>query len=74
MFSHPKLGSDPPIGLGRESGCDSACVEVMTTLHGSTLSLRRRVRGSIPLEGTIALTRDPFKSPPYFFKSHALTL
>ena len=22
MFSHPKLGSDPPIGSDRESGCD----------------------------------------------------
>ena len=22
MFSHPELGSDPPIGLDRESGCD----------------------------------------------------
>ena len=31
-------------------GCrGSAGVEVMTTLHGSTLSLRRRVRGCIPL-------------------------
>ena len=23
MFSHPELGSDPPIGSGRESGCDT---------------------------------------------------
>ena len=23
MVSHPKLGSDPPIGSDRESGCDS---------------------------------------------------
>ena len=22
MVSHPELGSDPPIGSGRESGCD----------------------------------------------------
>ena len=22
IFSHPELGSDPPIGSGRESGCD----------------------------------------------------
>ena len=22
MFSHPELGSDPPIGSDRESGCD----------------------------------------------------
>ena len=26
MFSHPELGSDPPIGSDRESGCDKmAC-------------------------------------------------
>ncbi|RVW80502.1 DEAD-box ATP-dependent RNA helicase 51 [Vitis vinifera] len=29
----------------------SACVEVMTTLHGSAPSLRRRAEGCIPLEG-----------------------
>ena len=23
MFSHPELGSDPPIGLDREPGCDN---------------------------------------------------
>ena len=23
MFSHPELGSDPPIGSDRESGCDN---------------------------------------------------
>ena len=23
MFSHPELGSDPPIGSDRESGCDT---------------------------------------------------
>ena len=23
MVSHPELGSDPPIGLDRESGCDN---------------------------------------------------
>ena len=35
-------------------GCrGSACVEVMTTLHGSTPFLRRSVRGCVPLEGTI---------------------
>ncbi|KAL6319137.1 hypothetical protein AAG906_011217 [Vitis piasezkii] len=37
----------------------SACVEVMTTLHGSTLSPWRRAEGCIPLEGTIASARDP---------------
>ncbi|RVW32710.1 Transposon Ty3-I Gag-Pol polyprotein [Vitis vinifera] len=29
----------------------SACVEVMTTLHGSAPSLRRRAEGCVPLEG-----------------------
>ena len=27
MFSHPKLGSDPPIGSDRESGCDKLVLE-----------------------------------------------
>ena len=25
MVSHPELGSDPPIGSDRESGCDNIC-------------------------------------------------
>ena len=25
MVSHPELGSDPPIGSDRESGCDTPC-------------------------------------------------
>ncbi|KAL6347275.1 hypothetical protein AAG906_013711 [Vitis piasezkii] len=41
-------------------GCrGSACVEVMITLHGSALSLRRRVEGCVPSKGTIASTKDP---------------
>ena len=32
--------------------------------HGSGPSLRRRVGGCVPLEGTIVPTRDPFKDPP----------
>ena len=28
MFSHPELGSDPPIGSGRESGCDKFVSEL----------------------------------------------
>ncbi|KAL6348290.1 hypothetical protein AAG906_005587 [Vitis piasezkii] len=43
----------------------SACVEVMTTLHGSTPSLLRRAEGCIPLEGMIASARDLLKTPPY---------
>ena len=27
MFSHPELGSDPPIGSGREAGCDKLVSE-----------------------------------------------
>ena len=53
--------------IGHPLGCrGSACVEVMTTLHGSAPSLRRRVGGCVPSEGTIAPTRDPFKSPFFF--------
>ena len=37
----------------------SACVEVMTTLHGSASSLRRHAKGYVPLEGMIASARDP---------------
>ncbi|KAL6315422.1 hypothetical protein AAG906_000536 [Vitis piasezkii] len=40
----------------------SACVEVMTTLHGSAPSLRRRAEGCIPSEGMIASARDLLKS------------
>ncbi|KAL6350182.1 hypothetical protein AAG906_004122 [Vitis piasezkii] len=36
----------------------SACVEVMTTLHGSALSLWRCAEGCVPSEGMIASTRD----------------
>ena len=46
-----------------------ACVDVMTTLHGSTPYLRRRVRGSVPLEGTIPLPRDPSNDHPFSFKA-----
>ena len=43
----------------------SACVEVMTTLHGSTPSPWRHAEGCIPLEGTIASSRDPLSHPFY---------
>ena len=44
-------------------GCrGSACVEVMTTLHGSVPSLRRRAKGCVPLEGMITFARDLLKS------------
>ena len=51
-------------------GCPgSACVDVMTTLYGRTLSFRRRVRGCVPLEGTNGLTKDPFKNPHFSFRA-----
>ena len=30
MVSHPELGSDPPIGSDRESGCDIFCLSVVS--------------------------------------------
>ncbi|RVW75927.1 hypothetical protein CK203_051823 [Vitis vinifera] len=49
--------------LGNPSRCrGSACVEVMTTLHGSAPYLRRRAEGYVPLEGMIASARDLLKS------------
>ena len=44
-------------------GCQgSACVEVMTTLHGSAPSLWRHAEGCIPLEDMITSARDLLKS------------
>ena len=37
-------------------------MEVMSTLHGSTPSFRRRAEGCVPLDGTIASARDLLKS------------
>ena len=48
-------------GMSRKCMCGVDGV----TLHGSTSSLRRRVGGCVPLEGTIAPDRDPFKRPTY---------
>ncbi|RVW61074.1 hypothetical protein CK203_045796 [Vitis vinifera] len=45
----------------------------MNHLHGSAPSLRRRAKGCIPSEGTIASTRDPLKSTSLLFKA-TLTL
>ena len=57
-----------PLGnpLGKRG---SACVEVMTTLHGSTPSLWRRVEGCVPPNGIIASTRDPLTHPFYLIES-----
>ena len=50
-------------------GCrGSACVEVMTTLHGSSPSLRRRAEGCVPPEGTIASARDILKSTHFLLE------
>ena len=46
----------------------SACEEVITTLHGSTLSPRKRVEGCVPLKGTIASARDPLTHPFYLIE------
>ena len=44
-------------------GCQcSACVGVMTTLHGSAPSFRRRAGGCVPSDGTIAFAMDLLKS------------
>ena len=44
-------------------------MEVMTTLHGSAPSLRRRAEGCVPSEGMIASARDPLKSNWFFILS-----
>ena len=47
---------------------DRACVEVMTTLHGGTLSLWRHVEGCVPPKGTIASARDILKSTHFLLE------
>ena len=46
--------------LGKQG---SACVDVMTTLHGSTPSLGRHVEGYILPKGMITYVRDPLTHP-----------
>ena len=46
----------------------SACVEVMTTLHGSTPSPWRHAEGCVQPEGMIASTRDPLTHPFYLIE------
>ncbi|RVW94291.1 hypothetical protein CK203_037839 [Vitis vinifera] len=56
--------------VGNPLGCrGSACVEVMTTLHGSAPSFRRCAEGCVPSEGMIASTRDPLKSISLLFRA-----
>ena len=47
---------------------ESACVEVMTTLHGSTSSPWRRAEGCVPSEGMIAFDKDPLTHPFYLIE------
>ena len=47
----------------------SACVEMMTTLHGSAPSLRRCVEGCVLSKGMIASARDLFKSTHLILRS-----
>ena len=42
-------------------------MEVMTTLHGSAPSFRRRAKDCVPPEGMIASARDPLTSLFFFF-------
>ncbi|KAL6325037.1 hypothetical protein AAG906_022127 [Vitis piasezkii] len=47
--------------IGNPLGCrGSACVEVMTTLHGSAPSLRRRAEGCVPTEGSMLCSQSEF--------------
>ncbi|RVW44639.1 hypothetical protein CK203_086910 [Vitis vinifera] len=52
------MGEPSPLGnsLGKRG---SACVEVMTTLHGNTSSPWRCAEGCVPSDDTIASARDP---------------
>ncbi|KAL6311455.1 hypothetical protein AAG906_004458 [Vitis piasezkii] len=60
--------------IGNPLGCrGSACVEVMTTLHGSAPFFRRCAESCVPSEGMIASARDPLKSIPLLFRA-TLTL
>ena len=56
--------------IGIPLGCQgSTCVEMMTTLHGSALSLQRHAEGYVPSEGMIASAKDPLKSTHFFLES-----
>ena len=60
MFSKLMVTVNELEALGKQG---SACVEVMTTLHGSTPSSQRCIEGCVPLEGMIASARDPLTHP-----------
>ena len=46
----------------------SACVEVMTTLHGSSPSPWRRVEGRVLSDGTFISAKDPLTHPFYLIE------
>ena len=47
MVSHPELGSDPPIGSDRESGCDKLVSETRFKLFWKSLSLRMYLHSNV---------------------------
>ena len=47
MVSHPELGSDPPIGSDRESGCDKLVSEPRFKLFWKSLSLRMYLHSNV---------------------------
>ena len=68
-FSRPlSVESLRSFTIGNPLGCRGACVEVMTTLHGSAPSLQRCAEGCVPSEGTIAFARDLLKSTHLFLE------
>ena len=47
MVSHPKLGSDPPIGSDRESGCDKLVSEPRFRRFWKSLRLRMYLHSKV---------------------------
>ena len=47
MVSHPETGSDPPIGLDRESGCDKLVSEPRFRRFWKSLRLRMYLHSKV---------------------------
>ena len=47
MVSHPKLGSDPPIGSDRESGCDKLVSEPRFRRFWKSIRLRMYLHSNV---------------------------
>ena len=47
MVSHPELGSDPPIGSDRESGCDKLVLEPRFRRFWKSLRLRMYLHSKV---------------------------